>query len=258
MLLRCLTLGILFGLTISTVRPCGAQSGSTNQAHPATTNLLRTLQPPPQTDANAAPTRADTSFKYKFENERFYIPFIEVDVTPNGSGGLKFKRGESDETIERDLKVLPGTVDRLNRLIDRLSFLTTEDDYQSKKDFSHLGWITVTVRRGSRERTVRFNYTTNPSINEMADILRGIATQEIDLFDLDLALKHQPLETPRIMETIESDLRLDRIAEPERIVAALREIAGDDTLPLIARNHATRLVSAIQKGKYKGPQRSGK
>ena len=257
MLFRSLTLGIMFWLAFSTAAASPAQGRGTDlRPHVGTSFNSRTPQSSTRTDPPANP--AGTSYRYKFECERFVISIIEIELAPDGKGRLKFKRGESEDPIEEDLKVLPATVERLTVLTDRLSFLTSEEDYQSKKDFSHLGWITVTARRADRERTVKFNYSTNSSITEMADIFRGIATQEIDLFDLDLALRHQPLETPRILESIESDLRLTRIAEPERILTALREIAGDDTLPLIARNHATRIVAAIQKGKYKGPQGSGK
>jgi hypothetical protein len=253
---RCLTPGFLVWLVLSTAGSCCARHSTIDAPATLAYRISQSSSPPESRNENGGAT--GTSYRYKFENERFYISVIEIDLAADGSGNLKFKRGESDDSIEMSLKVLPGTLERINRLTDRLSFLTAEDAYQSKKDFSHLGWMTVTARRGDLERTVRFNYSTNPSISEMDRIFRGIATQEIDLFDLDLALKHQPLETPRILETIETDLRLERVAEPERLAVALREIAGDDTLPLIARNHATRIVSAIQKGKYKGPQRSGK
>ena len=50
---------------------------------------------------------------------------------------------------------------------------------------------------------------------------------------------------------LENDLRLGRIAEPPRLLTALNEIAGDDSQPLIARNHAKRIIEAIKKGNFK-------
>ena len=58
---------------------------------------------------------------------------------------------------------------------------------------------------------------------------------------------------PNSSRSLENDLRLEWIAEPERVLTVLNEIAGDDTQPLIARNHAKRIVDAIKKGKFKSP-----
>ncbi|HWX42827.1 MAG TPA: hypothetical protein VN345_16875 [Blastocatellia bacterium] len=201
--------------------------------------------------ANCQSLTADTAFSYKFENRRFYIPLIQVNIDAGGNGQLHFMRGESDDVIERKFKILPSTVERIVRLLGVTGFLDSKEEYQAKKDFSHLGWMTITVRQGERERTVRFNYTTNQDIGALAELFNGIATQEIDLFDLELAVQHQPLDVPRMLDALETDLRLERIAEPEQLVARLRELGGDDTMPLIGRNHANRIIKDIEKGKYK-------
>src|SRR6185503_13804758 len=133
------------------------------------------------------------------------------------------------------------------------SFLMSQTDYQDKKDFSHLGWVTLGAQQGARRRTTRFNYTTNLQIKELGDIFRGIASQEMALFDIENAERYQPLDLPKQLENLENDLRLERIAEPERLLAALNEIAGDDTQPLIARNHAKKIAEAIKKAKFKSP-----
>jgi len=201
--------------------------------------------------ANGQSPPPDTSFSYKFENRRFYIPLIQIDIGADGKGQLHFTRGESDDVIDRNFKILSSTMDRINRLVAASAFLTSKEEYQAKRDFSHLGWMTITVRQGEQERTVRFNYTTNTDISELADLFRGIATQEIDLFDIELAVQHQPLDVPRLLDALESDLRLDRVAEPEQLIRRLRELANDDTMPLIGRNHANRIIKDIEKGKYR-------
>ncbi|HXG92619.1 MAG TPA: hypothetical protein VNN73_09645 [Blastocatellia bacterium] len=196
---------------------------------------------------------AAMSFFYRFENARFYEPLIEVDVGPDGAGELRFRRGESDEIIDRKFKLLPATLARIRELIAASRFLDSNEEYQDKKDFSHLGWVTLTARAGGRERTVRFNYTINAEIRELADIFRGIATQEMRLFDIDTAQQYQPLDLPKQLEILESDLRLARVTEPEQMLSVLKEIAGDDTQPLIARNQAKRIADGIAKGKFKSP-----
>lgn len=202
-----------------------------------------------------AAASAEASFKYKFENARFYISVIEIDLAANGTGELRFKRGESDEIIDRQIKLLPATLGRIRQLYDVTNFIDSSEDYQDKKDFSHLGWVSLSAQQGQRERKTRFNYTTNKDISELADIFRGIATQEMHLFDIETSERYQPLDLPRLLDTLENDLKLQRVAEPEQLLTMLREISGNDTQPLIARNHATRMIDSIKKGKFKTPMR---
>lgn len=203
--------------------------------------------------APGAAGAGEMSFTYKFENQRFYIRLIEVDVDSAGSGVVRFTRGESDEVLDCKFKLLPETLARIRKLFDASGFLTSETDYQARKDFSHLGWTTLGARQGSNERSTRFNYTTNLPIEALSSIFRGIASQEMTLFDIDNAQRYQPLDLPKQLETLENDLRLERITEPQRILAKLKEIEGDDSQPLIARNQARRIIEAIKKGKFKTP-----
>lgn len=203
--------------------------------------------------ANEPPAGGEISFRYKFENPRFHLRVIEIDVSASGAGELRFTRGESDEVLDCKVELLPSTIARIRSLFEGSAFLDSKTEYQEKTDMSHMGWITLGAKQGARERTVRFNYTINAQMKELGDIFRAIATQEISLFDIDNAQRYQPLDLPKQLEILENDLRLAWIAEPERVMTVLNEIAGDDTQPLIARNHARRISEAIKKGKYKSP-----
>jgi hypothetical protein len=196
---------------------------------------------------------AATKYAYKFENARFYIPLIEIDLDAKGEGEVRFKRGESDDLIDLKLKLLPETLARIQEIYTNTKFLESDENYQDKKDHSNIGWVTLTVTAGERQRSARFNYTPNPEIKEVADIFRALANQQMDLFDIETALQYQPLDVPGKLEALETDLRLERIAEPLQVLSALRDIMKNDTAPLIARNHAKRIIEAIEKGKYKSP-----
>lgn len=202
---------------------------------------------------NGAATAGEMSFSYKFENPRFDIRVIEIDLNPNGAGELRFTRGTSDEILDCKIKLLPATLARIRNLFEVSDFLALKTEYQDKKDFKHMGWVTLGARQGARERKTRFNFTTNVHMNELKDIFLGIAWQEISLFDIENAERYQPLDVPKQLEMLENDLKLARIAEPARVLTALNEIAGDDSQPLIARNHAKRIIEAIKKGNFKSP-----
>ncbi|MFY9570139.1 MAG: hypothetical protein WAV20_01895 [Blastocatellia bacterium] len=217
----------------------------------ATTCALAHQRSRSLTESNAP--SLEMSFSYKFENPRFDLKVIEIDLNPSGVGELRFVRGTSDEVLDCKVKLLPATVAHIRNLFEVSGFLTSDTEYQDKRDFSHLGWVTLSARQGKHERKTRFNFTTNAHIRALGEIFRGIATQEISLLDIENAERYQPLDLPKQLETLENDLRLERIAEPERLLPALSEIAGDDSQPLIARNQAKRIVEAIKKGKVKTP-----
>jgi hypothetical protein len=202
-------------------------------------------------ESSETPRASAAGFSYKFENTRFYVPLMEIDLTLDGVGELRFKRGTTDEIIDLKLKLLPETISRIRSLYDGVNFLDSAEEYQAKKDFSHLGWMSIRASDGRRERKVRFNNNANKQMKELADLFRSIATQQIHVFDLETAQQYQPLDVPRQLDAIEADLRLGNIAELDQIAVALREVATGDTLPLIARNQANRIIADIQKGKYK-------
>lgn len=213
--------------------------------------VCSTQRPPALAGASDS---SDISYSYKFENPRFNIRIIEIDLNSNGAGELRFTRGESDEVLDLKVKLVPATMSRIRELFDATGFLSSDNDYQDKKhQFPHMGWMTLSAKQGSNERKARFNYTTNVQIKELQEIFRGIASQEIALFDIENAERYQPLDLPKQLEVLANDLRLERITEPERLLSALNEIANDDTQALIARNQARKLVEAIKTGKFKSP-----
>jgi hypothetical protein len=196
---------------------------------------------------------ADWQFGYKFEQPRFWVSLLEIDLDAKGEGELRFKRGETDEVIDLKLKILPATLARIRQLYEKTNFINTDETYQDKRDHSNLGWISLFVKAGGRERRARFNYTQNLEVKELADIFRALATQRIHILDIENSQQYQPLDTPKRLEEIENDLRLERIAEPAQLLPALREIAKSDFAPLIARNQAKRIIESIEKNKYKTP-----
>jgi hypothetical protein len=210
---------------------------------------------PAQNALEPSPATAGLSLSYKFENDRFYEKLIEVDLGADGAGEVRFRRGESDEIIDHKFKLQPATLARIRQLLDTTRFMDSTTEYQSEKDFSHLGWVTLAARQGELERSARFNYSQNADINELADIFRGIAQEEMNLFDIETSEQFQPLNLPRLIEVIENDLKLGRITEPERLLVKLQEVAGNPTQPLIATNKAKQLVSDIKKGKFKTTMR---
>ncbi|MEP7271231.1 MAG: hypothetical protein ABI882_06980 [Acidobacteriota bacterium] len=189
-----------------------------------------------------------TNYHYLFENERFTTPLIEIGIDGQGHGRFRFRRKDSEE-ITNQISVSMALVNQIQSLFDEVRFLDTQEDYQYKKDFSHLGKITLKLSRDGRQRSATFNYTSNPAISRLTDIFRSIATQENRVFEIETIRESDPISTPAQLRMLESELRSKQIAEPERLTPLLEKIKTDESVPLIARNHADRLLKMIQKAR---------
>ncbi|HYE72491.1 MAG TPA: hypothetical protein VEF04_04135 [Blastocatellia bacterium] len=197
-------------------------------------------------------TETGTVFRYVFENDRFTTPYQEVEFNAEGKGQFRFRRkegGQLGEEIVNPLVVSPSIVNQMRSLLNEIQFLQSSEDYQYKKDFSHLGTITITHANGGQSRTVKFNYTQNQALAQVVEIFRNIATQETRIFEIETVRTNDPISTPAQLRMLENELRSKHIADPEKLMPLLQEIKTDESVPLIARNHAERLIQSIKKGR---------
>ena len=195
-----------------------------------------------------APKTAAVSYQYRFENEKFTTPLQEIEFDSAGRGKFRFQKKDNEEVIN-DLELSASVLNRIQSLFDQLNFLASQESYQHKKDFSHLGTVTIMQARNGKTRTVKFNYTDNPLMSQLRDIFQNIITQETRYFEIEVVRETDPISTPAQMRLLDDDLRSKRIADPNRFVPLLKDIKLDEGVPLIARNHAERLLQAIAKGK---------
>jgi hypothetical protein len=193
-------------------------------------------------------TTAGARYRYLFENPRFTTPVQELEFDETGKGKFRFQRKDSDEIINT-LALSPAVLSQIQTLLDGLNFLDSTENYQHKKDFSHLGNMTITYSRGGKERSIKFNYTENTSLSRLTEIFRNIVTQETRIFELETVLQNDPISTPAQLRFLESELRSKHIADPQRLEPILNNIKLDESVPLIARNHAERLLQSIKKEK---------
>jgi hypothetical protein len=103
------------------------------------------------------------------------------------------------------------------------------------------------MERDTRQRTAEFNWTNNKDAFSLANEYRRIADQAILIFDISVAREVQPLNTPKLMEEFELQLKRNGLSDPGQLVPLLKDISTDEHLPLITRNHALRLIKKIEK-----------
>ncbi|MFN0109878.1 MAG: hypothetical protein ACKVZH_13570 [Blastocatellia bacterium] len=201
-----------------------------------------------QTNGSDSTAKPSAAYRYRFENDKFTTPVLELDFDATGKGKFRFIKKDSEEIVN-DLAVSEMLLLKIRSLFDQLNFLASQEDYQHKKDFSHLGTVTISQARNGKERTVKFNYTDHPAMNQLRDIFQNITSQETRFFEIEVVRETDPISTPAQMRLLEDDLRSKRIADPNRFVPLLKSLLLDESVPLIARNHADRILKTIAKGK---------
>ena len=92
---------------------------------------------------------AGAHYRYLFENPRLTAPVEELEFAGSGQGRFRFKRKDSDEVVNK-LSVSTEVLTQIQLLFDNMNFLESSEDYQHKKDFSHLGNMTISYSRGGK------------------------------------------------------------------------------------------------------------
>jgi hypothetical protein len=214
------------------------QSGAKHNPRPQVANS--------SADAGATKTEA-VKYSYEFSQPKFYVKHIVLEHDANGRGTVTFERLNEDTPVVEPIELSADTLARISSAWQSLRFLDSDADYQANKQFPHLGTMKIGMQRGERKRVAEFNWTNNTDASTLVNEYRKAADQAILVFDIAVARENQPLNAPKLMETMESLLKRDALSDPRQLLKLLQDISTDEHIPLIARNHALRLIKKIQK-----------
>ena len=207
----------------------------------------------PQSGGPDGGAKPKTVFKpnyiYEFDQPNFVVSHVVIEHDEAGNGKISFMKRGLDEPESEPIILTKLTMDRINSALAALNFLDSTEVYQTPRDYSHMGNITLMFRKDSRERTVKYNWTDNKDAKALMDEYRKISNQYIWQFDMSISRENQPLNAPGLMDELDADLRRNEISDPSQMIPLLKELANDERIPLIARNHATRLAEKIEKAK---------
>ncbi len=234
---------ILAALVISSAAICHAQN------QPQTKRNDR----PPETGATTPPRQENkkppdpTRYSWEFTKPEFLVSHIVIEHDAGGRGKITFEhRGEATPIVE-PIELSISALGRVLGLWNDLRFLDSNENYQARKSFAHLGTYHLRMDDGQRKRTAEFNWSDNKPAWTLTNEYRRVSNQAILVFDLKLAREMQPLNAPGLMDEMEWDLTRGELSDPYQLVPLLRDLLTDERIPLIARNHAGRLLKKIEK-----------
>lgn len=214
------------------------------------TESKRNDRPQSNSSSTVVPgSKEATSVRYtwEFSHREFIINHIVVEHDATGRGKVTFTRKGEEDPIVEDVEMTRSVVERIEKLWRELRFLDSNENYQASKDFAHLGTYKLGMTALDRRRTAEFNWSSNATAWALAQEYRHVADQIIFVFEITVARENQPLNTPGLLKQLESMLNRNALSDPKQLVPLLKELRTDAHIPLIARNHADRLLKKIEK-----------
>ncbi len=200
----------------------------------------------PSTTASSE-KRVPTLYSYEFTQPEFVVRRILIEHDADGRGRISFEKKNEESPVSEPIEMSPATISRIQELWETLRFLESSESYQSDRQYPHLGTMRLKMVQGTRNRTAEFNWTNHKQASSLASEYRRVGDQAMLVFDISVSRESQPLNAPKLMEQMEILLKRNGLSDPKQLLPLLREISTDEHLPLIARNHALRLIRRIDK-----------
>lgn len=195
----------------------------------------------PKEDPNAA------RYTYEFRQPDFLVYFIHIEHDDAGRGHIRFERRMDTEQLTEPFELAPAALARIRAKWEALGFLESGANYQGERHYPSSGQTRLTVRRGGRERTTEFNYSQNADAQGLAQEYRRASEQALFVFEVKVALESQPLETPKLINRLETLIERDYLSDRQQLLPLVRELTEDERVPLVGRNQAARILKKLEK-----------
>ena len=128
-----------------------AQNGTKRNGRPRETPA--TPSPASQTTEKTAGT---ARYTWEFTQREFVINHILIEHDSSGRCQITFEHRSEEIPIVEPIELSSAALARINALWSNLQFLDSDEDYQSSKNFAHLGTYRLGIEDGKRKRTAEF------------------------------------------------------------------------------------------------------
>src|SRR5262245_25081096 len=148
--------------TVGQSRQTASQNTDTSESSAVKSNARQqpSPSPAPRREENKKPADP-TRYTYEFSQPEFTIPHVLIEHDANGNGKISFERLNEAGPIVEPVELSTAALGRILGLWSELHFLDSTENYQSERQFPHLGTMKVSMDDGKRKRTAEFNWTNN-------------------------------------------------------------------------------------------------
>ena len=170
--------------------------------------------------------------------------FTEIRVPQQGPGSCD-QRNLDDAPDPQAMEISSALRARIFSLAAELGYFRGITlDVQRR--IAYLGEKTFRYEQGGQSSEVKFNYTLNSKANQLLQIFEGLSREQDEIAILARRMKYDRLGVNDALLQIDDDVRHQVLAQPERFLPLLEQIAGDDRFLDIARKRARALADYIR------------
>jgi hypothetical protein len=187
---------------------------------------------------------ATITFRKVFKSS--FPEFVEIKVAENGDCTADIRQ-LSDDPSPQSFHLSQPVVQRIFQLAGDLHDFNGVD-LEMHRRIANLGEKTFIYQNGSQLHQTSFNYSTNQSAIQIVTLFENLTREEVDISDLKRTMRYDKLGVYDVVQRVEQDYNQKLLPDPAQLLPMLDQLAGDNTLLDIAREHARTLAGRIRNG----------
>jgi hypothetical protein len=195
----------------------------------------------------AAPARSagePATVTYRKIFKTSYPEFVEIKISEVGSATYDIRQLD-EQPSPQPFEITRALVDRVFQLAAQLhDFNGVNLDVHRR--IANLGEKTFRYEKGGEAHEVTFNYTLDGTANQLLDIFEGLGRQQVDMDNLQRAMRYDRLGVNDALVRLEGDYNNKLIPAPERLLPTLDQLASDEKYLDMARQRARTLAGRIR------------
>ena len=191
---------------------------------------------------SAAGDTPTVTFRKVFKQS--FPEFVEIKVNENGQATYDIRQLD-EEASPQPFAVSRPLVEKIFQLAAQLHHFDGPS-LDIHRKIANLGEKTFRYEKGSEVHETTFNYTLDASAAQLLDLFEGLGREQIDLTNLERAMRYDRLGVNDAVLRLEMDYNNKLIPEPDRLLASLDQLAADEKYLDIARQKARTLAGRIR------------
>jgi hypothetical protein len=193
----------------------------------------------------ASGDEAVVTFRKIFKSS--FPEYVEIKIPESGACSADIRQ-LSDDPSPQTFQLSQAVVQRVFDLAGDLHDFNGVS-LEIHRRIANLGEKTFIYQNGSQVYQTTFNYSTNPSAEQLVDLFENLTRQQVDLSDLQRTMRYDHLGVYDVLLRIEKDYDDKSLPDPSALLPTLDQLALDNTYVDIARDRARSLAGRIRIGR---------
>ena len=197
--------------------------------------------------ADAAPS-ATVQFKFSFpgSNPAHYEITVQKDGHDYYTSDGDLGNSTSPDSAPFEFSVSDKTRQEIFEFARKAKYFTGKVDSGNKK-LANTGVKTLIYKDGSHDTSATYNYSLDPSVQQITNILQNLSTVLEYGRRLNWFHKYQKLALDDDLKQMEERQRSNTLGDLEAIAPLLKQIADDSSVMRMSRARALRLLAMAGK-----------